>query len=71
VEGFITIRLRIKHTPDSGSGLPDLGHDAYWLVKRIPEIEFKDANGKIQPIGEQYTIIETTTSAVAAPTNPA
>lgn len=29
MEGIITIRLRTDHTPDSGSGLPDLGHDAY------------------------------------------
>jgi hypothetical protein len=67
VEGFITIRLRTPHTPDSGSGLPDLGHDAYWLMKRIPELEFKDANGKTRPIGEKYSVIEATTSAVAPP----
>jgi hypothetical protein len=33
MEGRITIELRTEHTPDSGSGLPDLGHDAYWLMK--------------------------------------
>jgi hypothetical protein len=28
MEGTIRIELRTEHTPDSGSGLPDLGHDA-------------------------------------------
>ncbi len=65
MEGFITIRLRTEHTPDTGSGLPDLGHDAYWLMKRIRELEYKDANGKLQALGEQYSIIEATAGAVA------
>ena len=67
MQGFITIRLRTEHTPDTGSGLPDLGHDAYWLMKEIPKLDFKDANGKIRPIGDKYSIIEATTSAVAPP----
>jgi len=32
MKGKITIEL-ITETPDSGSGLPDLGHTAYWLKK--------------------------------------
>jgi hypothetical protein len=52
MEGRITIELRTDHTPDSGSGLPDLGHDAYSLMKAISALTFKDANGKAHPIGD-------------------
>jgi hypothetical protein len=61
MEGRITIELRTEHTPDSGSGLPDLGHDAYWLQKTIPTLPFKDANGKERPIGDKYEIIRVST----------
>jgi hypothetical protein len=61
MEGTIKIELRTEHTPDSGSGLPDLGHDAYWLKKTIPTLSFKDANGKERPIGEKYEIVHVTT----------
>jgi hypothetical protein len=61
MEGKITIELRTDHTPDSGSGLPDLGHDAYWLKKTIPTIPFKDANGKERPIGDKYEIVRVST----------
>ncbi len=57
MEGTITIELRTDHTPDSGSGLPDLGHDAYWLKKTIPTLPFKDANGKERPISDKYEIV--------------
>jgi hypothetical protein len=61
MEGKITIELRTAHTPDSGSGLPDLGHDAYWLMKVIPTLAFKDANGKERPIGDKYEVVRTST----------
>jgi hypothetical protein len=61
MEGRITIELRTDHTPDTGSGLPDLGHDAYWLMKKIPAITFKDANGKERPIGDKYEIVSVST----------
>jgi hypothetical protein len=61
MEGKITIELRTSHTPDSGSGLPDLGHDAYWLIKTIPTLTYKDANGKERPIGEKYEIVRAST----------
>jgi hypothetical protein len=53
--------LRTDHTPDSGSGLPDLGHDAYWLKKTIPTLPFKDANGKERPISDKYEIVRVST----------
>lgn len=61
MEGRITLELRAAHTPDTGSGLPDLGHDAYWLMKEIPQLLFKDANGKECPIGDKYEIIRAST----------
>jgi hypothetical protein len=57
MQGKIMIELRTPHTPDTGSGLPDLGHDAYWLKKRIPELIFKDVNGKERPISDKYEIV--------------
>jgi hypothetical protein len=58
MDGTITIELRKKqNTPDTGSGLPDLGQDAYWLKKEIPALVFKDSNGKDHPIGDKYEII--------------
>jgi hypothetical protein len=57
VEGKITIELRTERTPDTGSGLPDIGHDAYWLKKTIPTLVFKDANGTERPLAEKYEIV--------------
>ena len=42
-----------------------MGHDAYWLKKEIPKLEFKDANGKVRPISDKYDVVRLTTSAVA------
>jgi hypothetical protein len=61
MEGTITIELRTEHTADTGSGLPDLGHDAYWLMKTIPNLPFKDANGKERPVGDKYKIVNVRT----------
>lgn len=67
MDGTITIRLRTPRTPDSGSGLSDLGFDAAWLMKEIPKLKFKDSNGKVRPIGDKYTMVEGTTSVRAVP----
>lgn len=58
--GKITIEL-ITETPDSGSGLPDLGHDAYWLKKTLPTLEFKDSNGKMRKLEEKYKVVRVAT----------
>jgi hypothetical protein len=57
MQGKITLELRTDHTPDTGSGLPDLGHDAYFVKKTILGLVFKDANGKERPLGEKYDIV--------------
>jgi hypothetical protein len=61
MEGKITIELRTDHTPDSGSGLPDLGHDAYWLMKMIQDLVYSDTNGNETRIGEKYQIVRAST----------
>jgi hypothetical protein len=60
MNGKITIELVTK-TPDSGSGMPDLGHDAYWLKKTLPTLEFKDSNGKMRKLEEKYTVVRVAT----------
>jgi hypothetical protein len=45
LQGKITIELKTD-TPDSGSGMPDLGHDAYWLRKELPNLTVKDCQGR-------------------------
>jgi hypothetical protein len=62
MEGLITLVLRTDKTANTGSGLPDLGHDAYWLMKQIPGMTFKDSNGKERPMGDKYEIVEATAS---------
>ena len=66
MQGRIMLELRTK-TPDTGSGLPDLGHDAYWLMKQLPGIVYKDANGKERPLGDKYRIIEARIAAGPVP----
>jgi hypothetical protein len=58
----ITIELTTE-TPDSGSGMPDLGHVAYWLRKELPNLTFKDANGKERKLSEKYEIARVSTEA--------
>jgi hypothetical protein len=67
MDGRITIELRAKRTPESGSGLVDLSHDAYWLKKEIPGLEYKDANGKVHPIGDSYDIVRLEAEVVERP----
>jgi hypothetical protein len=55
MKGTITIELTTT-TPASGSGIPDLGHVAYQLKKTLPQLEFKNANGKPGPLSREYKI---------------
>jgi hypothetical protein len=62
LKGTITIALTTE-IPDSGSGMPDLGHDAYWLMKEIPKLTYKDTNGKMRPMSDKYAISSVRTKA--------
>jgi hypothetical protein len=63
LEHTITVTLRARKTgPPSGSGLPDTGHDAYFLKGAIPTLVFKDADGKEHPIGDKYEIVSVSTA---------
>ena len=59
--GKITIELVKDHVSDTGSSLPNLGHVAYQLMKLIPEIDYKDANGNFHPLGEHFQITHIST----------
>ena len=58
--GKITIEL-LAQTPDTGSGLPDLGHVAYWLKKTLPTLEFEDTHNKTHKLGEKYKVVRVAT----------
>ena len=62
MKGSITITLATEG-PDSGSGMPDLGHDVYWLMKELPNLLYKDTNGKMRPLSSKYTISAVRTEA--------
>lgn len=63
MKGKIIIELTLDHTPDSGSGLPDLGHTAYWLKKELAKLEYKNANGKVSKLTDDYAVTKTTIEA--------
>ncbi len=60
MKGKITIELTTE-TPESGSGMPELGHTAYWLKKELPNLTFKDANGTERRLSEKYEITRLST----------
>jgi len=62
VKGRIVIELETQ-VPDSGSGMPDLGHDVYWLMKELPNLEYKTTNGQMRPLSEKYTVSKVRTEA--------
>jgi hypothetical protein len=47
---------RINDQPDTGSGMPDLGHDVYFVKKEILNLEWTEANGTVHTLGEKYTV---------------
>jgi hypothetical protein len=66
MRGTITIEL-ITTIPDSGSGMPDLGHDVYWLMKELPNLEYKDTNGKMKRLSTKYEIASVRTEGAREP----
>lgn len=62
-EGTITIELvRTRPETPTGSGLPDLGHTAYQLMKSLPALPYKDVGGKLRPLGDHFRIRTVSTS---------
>lgn len=51
---------------DTGSGMPELGHDAYWLMKELPNFEFKESSDKMKPLSSKYAISQVRTEAQPA-----
>ena len=62
MEGIITIRLLRRDPPPSG--LTDLGFDANWLLKDLPNLKYTDKDGnESTPLADgKYEIIECATS---------
>jgi hypothetical protein len=60
-KGTITISLTTD-TPNTGSGLPDLAHDLYWLMKELPGLSW-ESNGKMIHLGDKYSISSVQTEA--------
>ncbi len=56
MQGKITIELRAKRSRETGSDLPDLGHDAYWLKKAIPDLTYTAPDGQEIRIADKYEI---------------
>jgi hypothetical protein len=57
VKSKLIIELdRIKDQSDTGSGMPDLGHDIYFVKANILDLEWTDNNGKVHKLGEKYTV---------------
>ena len=65
MKGRIAIELTTE-IPDSGSGMPDLGHDVYWLMKELAKLEYKTTNGQMKPLSEKYIVSKVQTSAEPA-----
>ena len=64
MKGKIVIELALDHTPDSGSGLPDIAHVAYDLRKHIEELEVPDKHtGKLWKLKDHWTVTSLTAQA--------
>ena len=64
MEGKIWIELTaLKDHPDSGSRMPDLGHDAYFLKKELLDLTWTE-NGKKHSLGDKYSITALKTSGI-------
>ena len=47
---------RIKDQSDTGSGMPDLGHDIYFIKKEILNLKWTDSDGNEHPLSDKYTV---------------
>jgi hypothetical protein len=61
MKGTIRIELRtLKDLPETGSKMPEMGHDAYWLKKELLKLAWDD-HGTPVPLSDKYevTVLET------------
>jgi hypothetical protein len=57
VEGTITIELtRRQPTRETGSDLPDLGHDGYWFAKQVRDLVWKSKSGEEVRMDDYYEV---------------
>jgi hypothetical protein len=66
MKGRIVIELELDHTPETGSGLPDIAHNAYDLRKHIEAFVWTDKNtGKEWKLAEHWTVVRLAAEALA------
>lgn len=59
MKGTIRIELRsLKELPESGSKMPELGHDAYWLRKELAELSWDSGTRLL----DKYEVVAVETS---------
>ena len=57
MRGTITIELtRRNPTRETGSDLPDLGHDGYWFAKQLPDLVWTSKVGEQVRMGDYYEV---------------
>lgn len=58
MKGTVVIELALDHTPDSGSGLPDIGHVAYDLRKHIEQYVWTSKKtGEVWRLNEHWRVV--------------
>lgn len=56
MKGTIRIELRtLKELPDSGSKMPEMGHDAYWLKKELLKLAWNNDGAPVS-LTDKYEI---------------
>jgi hypothetical protein len=56
MQGKIVIELNAtRELPDSGSALPDLAHDAYFIKKELPQLSWSEGE-KERSLGDKYEV---------------
>jgi hypothetical protein len=64
LQAKITIELALDYTPDTGSGLPDIGHVAYALRKHIDQYEWTDKKtGDLWRLRDHWRVVALTATA--------
>jgi hypothetical protein len=59
MKGTIRIELRtLKDLPESGSKMPEMGHDAYWLKKALAELAWDEGTRLL----DKYEVVALETS---------
>ena len=68
MQGKITIELtRRGGTRETGSDLPDLGHDAYWFAKQMRELVWQSKSGEQVRMADYYDATSISVNSASEP----